>query len=134
MSECMNSVNFKHYFKENMESLGLPVPSSLFDSFNTAIATAAVIGEAVSLQGSHITLGQAIAAQSRMASLKIAAGISASFYVGAVIGSIAVATGRSLSCGASIADALAIARTNGIYGMWLEYEFVRHPKLLQAQV
>lgn len=29
MSECMNSINFKHYFKENMESLGLPVRSFL---------------------------------------------------------------------------------------------------------
>lgn len=134
MSECMNSISFKHYFKENMDGLGLPVPSSLFDSFNTSIATAAVIGEAVSLQGTHITLGQAIASQSKMASLKIAAGLSASFYVGAIIGSIAVASGRSLGCGARISDALAVARNNGIYGMWLERELVRHPKLLIAQV
>ena len=31
-------------------------------------------------------------------------------------------------------DALAVARNNGIYGMWLERELVRHPKLLIAQV
>ncbi len=134
MSECMNSVNFKHYFKENMDGLGLPVPSSLFDSFNTTIATAAVIGEAVSLQGSHVTLGQVIASSSRMASLKIAVSLSASYYVGAIVGSLAVASGRSLGCGARIADALAIARNNGIRGMWLERELMRHPKLLLAQV
>jgi hypothetical protein len=32
-----------------------------------------------------------------------------------------------------MSDALAIARGNSIYGLWLEREFIRHPKLLTAQ-
>ncbi len=134
MSECINSVSFKIYFKENMDGLGLPVPSTLFDSFNTAIGTAAVISDAVSLQGTHITLGQVAATTSKMVALRIIAGMSASYYVGGIIGSIAVASGRSLGCGARLADALAIARSNGIHRTWLEHEFARHPELITTTV
>jgi hypothetical protein len=33
MSECYNSGDFQKYFNENMQDLGLPVPSTYFDTY-----------------------------------------------------------------------------------------------------
>ncbi|WP_199754747.1 hypothetical protein [Pseudoduganella lurida] len=46
----------------------------------------------------------------RLEKLGTVATLSAAFYVGAVVGSIAVATGRSLAGGTSLTDALLAAR------------------------
>lgn len=54
--------------------------------------------------------------------------------VGAVIGSFAVATGRTLSCGTSITDAVSVARSEfKIYGTWLEAEYASNPQLLRGK-
>ena len=39
MSQCYKSGDFKKYFDENMQELGLPVPSTLFDTYQTAVST-----------------------------------------------------------------------------------------------
>ena len=45
--------------------------------------------------------------------------MSASYYVGAVIGSIAVVTGRSLAGGTSLSDVLLNAQMNHLHRPWL---------------
>lgn len=77
------------------------------------------------------TMGMAISPiVGKVATLGVTVG--ASYYVGAVIGSSAVALGRTLSCGTSIADALAMARENQIYASWLEAELLKHPEFLRS--
>lgn len=46
-------------------------------------------------------------------------GLAAAFYVGACIGSLAVATGKSISGGLSISDCLKTANTHGFQAHWL---------------
>jgi hypothetical protein len=104
MSQCYNSGDFKRYFNENMQELGLPVPSTLFDGYNTAIAHAMVMVETLRTLGKGATVAELIGATTGLEKLKVAATFGASAYVGAVIGSIAVASGRSLGCGSRISD------------------------------
>jgi hypothetical protein len=60
--------------------------------------------------------------------------VSASFYVGAVIGSIAVATGRTLSGGTSIADVLSFATRSNVNKPWLHTMLTRYPGVYDARI
>lgn len=73
---CYNDGGFKKDFTENMNALGLTVPSGLFDTYEKAIATAGALASTLSN--------------------------GAAYYVGAVIGSIVVANTHSVSCGSRI--------------------------------
>lgn len=111
--------NFYRYFKENMDGLGLPAPDTLFNSLTTAVATATSILSQIDKFGKTVTIGELIRAGTRLEQLGTIAACSAAFYVGAVIGSIAVATGRSLAGGASIADVLITANRYNLHRPWL---------------
>lgn len=54
--------NFYVYFKENMESLGLPAPETLFGTLQTAVANASVILTQIDKFGRAVTLGELIGA------------------------------------------------------------------------
>ncbi|MTV40660.1 hypothetical protein [Duganella radicis] len=60
--------------------------------------------------------------------------LRASFYVGAVVGSIAVATGRSLAGGTSLSDVLMSARENNLHRPWLAGVLMRWPGIYRPQV
>lgn len=126
---CPNEVSFRKYFDENMNSLGFWVPSSSMDAFGGivgmigAVATVVEANPAITLSAAFTNVGASVIAVNLSA-------LAASAWVGAAIGSYAVATGRVLSCGATIADALWVARTEfKIYGIWLEAEYSRNPRL-----
>ena len=104
MTKSCNSGDFRRYFNENVQGLGLPVPSRLFDSYNAAIAHAVVMVDTLRTLGKGATVGELIGATTGLEKLKVAAAFGASAYVGAVIGSIAVASGRSFGCGSRISD------------------------------
>lgn len=110
---------FYKYFKENMESLGLPAPKTLFGSVQTAVTNATVILSQADKFGKSITIGELIGAGTRLEGLGVIAACSAAFYVGAVIGSIAVATGRSLSGGISLSDVIFTANRYNLNRPWL---------------
>ncbi|WP_083930208.1 calcium-binding protein [Methylovulum miyakonense] len=96
--------DFSTYFNENMTALGLPVPPSLYTSLVAALATTGPLIALVEKYGTTVTVGELIHAGLLS---EIHAGLGAvavSYYAGAVIGSAAVATGRVLSDGASLAD------------------------------
>ncbi|WP_405602063.1 MULTISPECIES: hypothetical protein [unclassified Pseudoalteromonas] len=95
MSQCYSSGDFNKYFNENMKQLGLPVPSTLFDTYQTAVATAATMTGTLASLGSGATVAEMIGVTVALEKLAVAATLSASFYTGAIIGSIAVASGRS---------------------------------------
>ena len=79
--------------------------------------------------GTKITVRELIKAGKKLEQLGVVAALSASFYVGAVIGSIAVAAGRSLGNGASLADALFTASRNNLHRPWLTSTLQTCPSL-----
>jgi hypothetical protein len=119
--------NFYRYFHENMESLGLPAPDSMFGNLQMALANAAAFIAHIDKFGQQITVGELVGAGLRAEKLGMMATLSAAFYVGAVVGSIAVATGRTLSGGVSLADVMWDIRCNGSYRPWLADIMRRHP-------
>ena len=119
--------NFYLYLKDNMESLGLPAPQSLFGNLQMALANAAAFIAHIDKFGRGITVGEMIGAGMRAEKLGMVATLSAAFYVGAVIGIIAVATGKSISGGVSVADVILDARRNGLYRPWLAQMMRRNP-------
>ncbi|HEY0289440.1 MAG TPA: hypothetical protein VGC62_20955 [Pseudomonas sp.] len=126
--------SFYDYFKENMESLGLPAPQSLFGSMSAAVATATTILSQVEKFGKTVTLREIISAGTRLEQLTIIGACSAAFYVGAVIGSIAVALGRTLGNGTSLSDVMFMARTNGLYKEWLPGCFQTYPGIYLTNI
>lgn len=119
--------NFYLYFRQNMDSLGLPAPVTLFGSLQMAMANTAAFVAHIDKFGQRVTVREMIGAGLRAEKLGMVATLSASFYVGAVIGSIAVATGRTLSGGVSLADVLWDLRCNGLHRPWLVDIMRRHP-------
>ena len=96
--------DFYTYFKENMDGLGLPAPENLFGTLQAAVGSASVILGMVDKFGKRVTIGELIGAGTRLEGLAAVSACAAAFYVGAVVGSIAVATGRSMASGASLSD------------------------------
>lgn len=111
--------DFYIYFKENMDSLGVPAPETLFGSAQSAVANAAIFLGHIGKFGKAVTVGDLIGAGTKFEQLGVIATLSASFYVGAIIGSLAVASGRSMAGGISIADVLATANRHSLNRPWL---------------
>lgn len=111
--------DFYKYFKENMESLGLPAPVSLFGTLQAAVTNTLIFMNQIDKYGTKITVRELVVAGTRLEKMGVAAALAASFYVGAVIGSIAVATGRSLAGGVSISDVLMTANQHDLNRPWL---------------
>ncbi|HBO0859708.1 hypothetical protein KKY53_10675 [Pseudomonas aeruginosa] len=132
MSQCYVAGDFKKYFDENMGALGLPVPSTMFDSYQTAIGTASTLVGTVATLGKGATVGELIGATVGLEKLAVAASLSAAAYTGAAIGSIAVASGRSLSCGTSIADFLVFTRQTNLHFKGAERFYARNPQVLDG--
>lgn len=119
--------DFYRYFKENMDGLGLPASDSLFGTLQAAVSNAAVFVGHLDKFGRSITVAELAGAGTKVEQLGVAATLSAAFYVGAVIGSIAVATGRTLSGGTSLSDVMLLARRNNLYRPWLRPSLQRWP-------
>lgn len=130
MSSCYRSGDFKRYFTENMEGLGLPVPSGLFDTYQTAVATAGTLAATLAKLGRGATLKELIGATIGLERLMVAASIGASAYTGAVIGSIAVASGRTLACGSRISDLFVFTRQHNIPFSGLVSFYMHHPEII----
>jgi hypothetical protein len=137
---------FYQYFEENMRAMGLPAPSSLFGSLTTATATIGAMATYVKTYGTTTTVSEMLltlpgaaagagggavgAAAVASEGLLVMGALSAAFYVGACIGSLAVATGRTLAGGLSIADCFFVADKHGIpTGSWLMDTLARNPSL-----
>jgi len=119
--------NFYSYFKENMDSLGLPAPEGLFGSLNATVGNAAVLMSQIDKLGRGVTMREIAVADTRLKGLGVIGACSAAFYVGAIIGSIAVATGRSASGGTALADVLFAAKRHDLDRDWLASVIQRWP-------
>jgi len=125
--------DFYTYFKENMDALGLPAPESLYGNVQLALGSASTLIALLERFGKKVTVMEMIGAGIRGEKLAVIGAMSASFYVGAVIGSIAAATGRSLASGTSIADVLLNAQMNHLHRPWLPGLLVRHPEIYKRR-
>lgn len=126
--------DFYKYFKENMDALGVPCPESLFGTVQMATATAATILGGIDKFGKSVTVGELIGAGTRLEWLATVGALSAAFVVGAIIGSIAVAAGRTLAGGASISDAIDVAIKYGLHRSWLSTQFHHYPGLYDRKL
>lgn len=128
------SSDFYKYFKENMDGLNLDCPDTLFNTSGKAISTANTILSAIKQFGKQVTVAELAAAGNGLEKLAYLNTLQASFYAGAVIGSIAVATGRTLAGGTSLSDVLLYARMNHISTPWLPATLRRYPGIVNPKV
>lgn len=141
--------DFYDYFKENMDALGLPAPQSLFGTVTAAAATIGAMAKYVEKYGNRQTViemaralpggaaaagGGAVGVAAGLGEVMFAIGsLAAAFYVGACIGSLAVAAGRSLSGGLTMADYFHTAFMHGFSNqtsLWLGPTLHAYPVLL----
>ena len=120
--------DFYKYFKENMDALGLPAPESLFGTASTTVANAGTILSQIDKFGRGVTIREIIGAGTKLEGLGSIGACVAAYYAGAVIGSLAVASGRSLAGGTSLADVIFTAKTNGLDRKWLTAILQRWPR------
>lgn len=132
MSNCSDQ-SFYKYFNENMEGMGLAAPQNLFSSIVLAAGTAKAILTAIDMLGKTATIGMIIGATVALEKLAVVTALSAAYYVGAVIGSMAIATGRYLSCGATISDVILFAQQNQIHRPWLTKSLVLWPGIINPK-
>ena len=131
---CYETGDFVKYWEENMNALDLWVPSTSYEAAGGITGSIGLVASVVETNASISVIEAFTRAKISVVATRLGA-LYASYWTGAAIGSIAVATGRSMSCGASIADALWIARDQfKIYGSWLEAEFIKHPELLRKAI
>jgi hypothetical protein len=119
--------DFYESFKENMEAVGLPAPQSLFGSVSAAVGNAAAMLVQIDTLGKGVTIGALIGAGVRLDGLGAISGRDAAFYAGAVIASLAVATGNSLAGGTCLADVLFTAKKFKLDRKWLPAILQRWP-------
>ena len=125
---------FYKYFKENMDALGLAAPDSLFGTLQAAVGTAATIISQIDKYGQRVTVGDLVRGATRLEQLTYLGSVCAAFYVGAVIGSIAVATGRSIAGGTSIADVMFAATRHDLNRAWLLSVLQRWPGIYDRNI
>ncbi|CAG18847.1 hypothetical protein PBPRA0415 [Photobacterium profundum SS9] len=110
--------------------MGLPVPSQLFDTFTVAVTNAGVMFETLKTFGKNATVAELVGATTGLEKLKVAGSLGAALYTGAVIGSIAVASGRTLSCGSSISDLFVFQRRYNLHFESSQQFYIKHPEIL----
>lgn len=120
---------FYEYFKENMNALGFDAPASLYDTQQRAVATAGALITAIEKLGKTATVAEVVGATTRLEKLLVIGALSAAFYVGAVIGSIAIATGRAAAGGTSLSDVFFTASAHGLRAPWLANQLSVHPEI-----
>jgi hypothetical protein len=126
--------DFYDHFQKNMEALGLPAPQSLFGSVSAAVGNAAALLNQIDRFGKDVTIGEIIGTGTSLESLGCIAGCAAVFYVGAVIGSLAVASGKSLAGSTSLADVLYTAKAHKLDRKWLPATLQRWPGLYDRRL
>ena len=127
--------DFYRYFKENMEALNLAPPAeSLFATQALAVATINTFVAFVDKFGTRVTVLDVIYAGTRLEQLSVVGALGAAYYTGALIGSLAVATGRTLSGGTSLADVIYEASKWKLNRPWLTSVLHRDPGIYDPSV
>jgi hypothetical protein len=124
-----NEQGWTDYWRENMESLDMPVPPNWYVTQATIQTTIAGILLAAKKFGPRVTLGELVGAGILEEILMYAGAFTAAGYAGAMIGSAAVATGRSLSGGTSLSDVMMYIHLNGLSSSHTDKIIQNHPQI-----
>jgi hypothetical protein len=126
---------FYRYFKENMDALNLTSPpESLFATQALAVATINTFVAFIDKFGTKVTVMEVVGAGTRLEQLAVVGTVGAAYYTGALIGSLAVATGRTLSGGTSLADVLYEATKWKLNRPWVTTVLHRNPGIYDPSV
>jgi hypothetical protein len=118
-----------------MEALGLTAPpESLFGTQALAISTISAILGFIDKFGTKVTVMDLVRAGTRLAQLTVLGTLGVAYYTGAAIGSLAVATVRTISGGTSLGDVLFEASKCGFERPWLTSLFHRSPGIYDPSV
>ncbi|CAI8693923.1 hypothetical protein BTK96_000562 [Burkholderia pyrrocinia] len=134
MSKCPS---FFEAFQANMTALHMPVPTTLFATLQTSVASVAAMMGVLKTLGADATVGELISATTKLEVVTIGSSILGSIYLGAVIGSLMVATDTALACGVGKHGnnmSLAVAQWGTRYGLAVHplvmAQILRHPEVL----
>lgn len=129
MHQCFKQPGWYAYFTENMEQLGLPVPTSWYSAQTAVTGSISSLIAAYSRFGVRVTLGELLKAGTKIDGLVLVSGLSASWYLGGAVGSAAVATGRYLACGTRMIDVLGYAARHHMFNPTICHQIVSHPEI-----
>lgn len=125
--------DFGKAFTANMCALGLPAPSRLFGSIQAAASNIATMLGVLKTLGPGATVAELMGATTAREALSVVGALSASFYVGACIGSLVVAANPAMKCtsGTAAATAQATAARAGLVIPQTMLAFIqRHPEVM----
>lgn len=126
--------DFYEYFKENMHALNLPAPENLYGSVATAQASISGMLVYIDKYGTRVTVLEMIGAGTNLERLATVGAVQGAYYIGAAIGSLAVATGRTLAGGTSLSDVLFEATHRGLKREWLLPFLHRNPGIYDPSI
>jgi len=126
--------DFYKYFKENMDALDLPAPQNLYGSIATAQASISGMLAYIDKFGTRVTVREMIGAGTNVELFATVGAVQGAYYIGAAIGSLAVATGRTLAGGTSISDVLFEASRWNLKRDWLLPLLHRNPGIYDVSV
>ncbi|WP_176057339.1 hypothetical protein [Paraburkholderia sp. BCC1876] len=117
-----------------MNALGLPAPSSLFGTIQAATSNVATMLAALKTPGPGATIAELIGATTALELLSVVGALSASFYAGACIGSLIVASNTAMKCTsrATVASTLQtwVGRNRRVIPHSILVFIQRHPEVL----
>jgi len=135
----VDCVSFSKAFQQNMRALRLDAPTSLFSSLQTAIGTFTTMLGALKALGPTATVGELVGATTTLEKLGAVGAMAASYYVGATLGSLIVATEAVKACGDPYSNSPAaryravarwIASRGLVVPMDMQVFLQRHPEVL----
>ena len=91
--------SFSEAFQANMTALHMPVPTTLFATLQTAVASVSTMMGALKTLGRDATVAELFGVTTKLEVATVVGAILGSVYLGAVIGSLMVATDAASACG-----------------------------------
>jgi len=129
MDKCPKQSSWFSYFSENMDDMGLEVPTSWFGKGAKVTGYIAALVAVAEKFGPRVTVTDVVVAGSKGEQLVVVGAGYASWYLGAAVGSAAVATGRYVACGTQIGDVFAYAARNQMLTPTVTRQLLRHPEI-----
>ncbi|NYH16460.1 hypothetical protein [Paraburkholderia bryophila] len=126
--------DFGKAFEQNMNALGLPAPSNLFGTIQAATSNVATMLVALKTLGPGATIAELIGATTALELLSVVGALSASFYAGACVGSLIVASNTAMKCTSRATVAATLQTWAGRNGLVIPHSMLvfiqRHPEVL----
>lgn len=127
---------FYPVFKENMEAIGLTAPSNLFATQTSALGAIGQLAAIVKTMGMKVTLRELIGAGQTVEKLAYLGALYGAYYLGGMIGSLAVAADAFYMCKAGPAAASRMHQAMLASGIALsapmQVFLLHHPELFDS--